>query len=122
MRPKSPATALLVVAVTVGCAHATATPVTGPDGATWYSISCRRDQANCEELAGEVCPSGYEVAGASGSAGTALYVNSYAGVAYAHPTYQGHMMIKCRVGVTEKVYPTTPAPSSTAAVSDEPRY
>jgi hypothetical protein len=82
----------------VGCG-ASSTPVNGPDGEPgWYSISCKRDQTNCEEEAGQVCPHGYVTANAGGQHGTFLMANWSGGhgSAFAAPTYQGHMLIKCK--------------------------
>jgi hypothetical protein len=97
---RSPCCLLMVTVATliVGCSHSNATPVNGPDGQPgWFSVSCKRDQGNCEERAGEVCPNGYETANASGHAGTAAFANydSNGGTAFVVPTYHGHMLIKC---------------------------
>lgn len=89
----------LAIACLVACSHASAKPVNGPDGSPgWFAISCKKDQGNCEEKAGEVCPGGYDVADASGHEGVAAFAsfNQNGGSGYVVPTYRGHMLIKCR--------------------------
>lgn len=95
-----------------GCAHASATPVTGPDGATWYAIDCTRGRTNCEREAGEACPGGYDLAAVEGhvrwrpdaasNAGEEV-VSGFQGrapVLVSEQVYEGHMLIKCRGDVT----------------------
>lgn len=74
----------------VGCG-ASATQVSGPDGShNWYSITCRRNQSNCIEKAGEVCPRGYVTADSDGR--TQLVANEL----YVAEAYNGEMLVKCR--------------------------
>jgi len=82
-----------MVCLVLAACGATSKPVNGPDGEPgWYSISCRRDESNCIEEAGNVCPNGYVTADAGGHEG--FYVNAQAGLATS--TYRGHMLIKCK--------------------------
>jgi hypothetical protein len=88
------AMASLVVVCVCGCSHASAKPVNGPDGEPgWFAISCTKDQGNCEEKAGEVCPGGYEVQDHSGHVGVSGFASyGQTGVsAQVVPTYRGHM-------------------------------
>lgn len=89
MRNASPCALLL--ATTISACGASATQVTGPDGEkNWYAITCRRNQSNCIEKAGELCPSGYETESSNGR--TQLVVtNTTIGEAY-----NGEMLVKCR--------------------------
>jgi hypothetical protein len=83
-----------LVGALVGC-HASHDQVRGPDGTTdWYSIECKRNQGNCYEEAGDVCPNGYDIADAGGHSGT--YVHADQSGVVAVPTYRGHMLIKCK--------------------------
>ncbi len=84
--------ALVVIAsVALIACGASSTPVRGPDGANdWFSITCRRNQGNCIEEAGEVCPHGYVVASTESREG--LYADRNVIV----PAYNGEMLIKCR--------------------------
>jgi hypothetical protein len=86
-------TAVVAIAlVLVGCA--TAKPITGPDGRQAFLIRCSRDQGVCVEKAGEVCPRGYTVLGASGTEGA--FVSSGGGLTTVTPTYRGQLMVQCR--------------------------
>lgn len=90
---------VFAISCLVGCSHASAKPVNGPDGSPgWFAISCKKDQGNCEEKAGEVCPGGYDVADASGHQGVDAFAsfNQNGGSGYAVSTYRGHMLIKCK--------------------------
>jgi len=64
---------MAVVAVLLaGCSSRIHT-VRGPDGNAWTAINCsRRNQTNCFKRAGQLCPSGYDVAPESGIAGNML--------------------------------------------------
>jgi len=80
-----------------GCSHASARPVRGPDGQRgWFAISCKEDQANCYEKAGEVCPGGYVMADRGGQTGTLDMVDSTSGDTYSVATYRGYMLVKCK--------------------------
>ena len=83
----------LACALFAGCA-ADATPVRGPDGQTWLSITCRRSQTECYEKAGEECPNGYEVA--SNSGGSSMHAFVAGGTLYAGRRYDGEMLVKCK--------------------------
>jgi hypothetical protein len=91
--------AIVATLCLAGCSHASATPVNGPDGQPgWFAISCKKDQGNCEEKAGEVCPGGYVTADESGREGAVVVANgnSSGSWGYVVPTYHGHMLIKCK--------------------------
>ena len=109
------------LSLTVAClvaACASAEQVRGPDGTmNWYSIDCRRSQSYCEEKAGEVCPQGYDVANSSGHTGTFVQVTQFGGT--ATPTYNGHLMIRCKTN-TETVE-TDSRPKAIAVVQSQPR-
>jgi hypothetical protein len=82
-----------------GCvAPARAVPVRGPDGdPNWVSISCKGDPTDCEVLAGQSCPSGYDV-GSTSYQGIprAPSKGSATGVSGATPTMGGgHVLVKC---------------------------
>jgi hypothetical protein len=105
----------LVLVAAAACASAT--PVNGPDGQPgWFSISCKKDQTNCYEKAGEVCPSGYVTADSQSHSGTAVNAGMTQGAAWmsAHPTYQGDMLIKCQAGGA------SPGTSAAAPVQQPP--
>ncbi len=81
---------IIVAACCVACG-ASSTRVNGPDGrGTWYSITCRRSQANCTEEAGEVCPHGYQVESSDSS--TPVLVTEHG----AMMGYNGAILVKCR--------------------------
>jgi len=44
-----------------GCAEPRSVPVIGPDGSRMFHVSCGGDEARCFELAGRICPMGYEM-------------------------------------------------------------
>ncbi len=83
-----------------GCEHSAATPVRGPDGDTWMSITCRKDQENCYERAGEECPTGYDVASESGRESGAVAMTQNYGNGFAMTNvatkYRGNLLIKCK--------------------------
>ncbi len=82
--------AVLVAALLCGCG-ASSTRVNGPDGrGTWYSITCRRSQANCTEEAGLVCPNGYQVESSDSSTPVLVTENG------AMVGYNGALLVKCR--------------------------
>lgn len=107
---KSTAIFLTLGATLLACG-ASSTRVNGPDGrGTWYSITCRRNQANCVEEAGEVCTRGYDVADSGGHL-QLVVTNLYAGEAYS-----GRMLVKCRDGLRPA------APSAEIPVERENPY
>ncbi len=104
--------------VAAACVRAEATPVVGPDGQPgWFAVSCKRNQANCYEMAGEVCPGGYEIAGADSRTGVAVAgaVTTGSSFVAVHPTYHGELLIKCRGAVVEVVQTTAAPEFATAA-------
>lgn len=55
--------AIAISAALAGCA-VSATPVTGPEGKSAYSLKCAgygRTLDDCYKKAGEVCPAGYKI-------------------------------------------------------------
>jgi hypothetical protein len=89
----------LLVTVLAACAPAASEQVRGPDGTmNWYSVTCRRNQANCYEEAGDICPRGYDVADSGGQSGVYMQANRYG--ATATPTYSGHMLVRCKQGTS----------------------
>jgi hypothetical protein len=91
--------AALFVMVTAACEPASSEQIRGPDGTMhWYSVECRRSQSNCYEEAADRCPHGYEVADQGGHSGTSVSTNSnrWASTTVVTPTYNGHMLIRCK--------------------------
>jgi hypothetical protein len=100
-----------------GCAApARAVPVRGPDGdPNWVSISCTGDPTDCEALAGQSCPSGYDTAPTSYATNpgplhpSASYTKIGGG-----PMWAGHVLVKCHglsaanMPVVEAGAPTPP--------------
>lgn len=92
--------AVVVVAAAslLGCG-ASSRAVRGPDGEPgWFAINCRRNQANCYEEAGAVCPAGYSIADSQGRMvyASGASVNRYGGNAWAASGYQGELLVKCK--------------------------
>jgi len=99
---------LLSAASVAACA--TATPVHGPDGDPgWFAITCRRDQGNCVEKAGEVCPGGYVVAGSDGRESLSVIPTQSGSVVSTH--YHGEMLVKCKAATVEAAPVAKPLPS-----------
>lgn len=89
---------LVVLSAAAACAScgAQSKRVRGPDGEDgWYSIRCVRSHSNCVEEAGEVCPNGYDVADQDKRQG--VYGQRNANSGFVTTTYQGEMLIKCRL-------------------------
>ena len=84
----------VVLALITACSHVRSRPVSGPDGQPgWFAIECSRVHANCEQRAGELCPSGYDVARSDGRQGVVAVAN--ADGASVRSTYHGEMLVKC---------------------------
>jgi hypothetical protein len=82
-----------------GCAAAArAVPVRGPDGdPNWVSITCQGDPTDCEALAGEACPSGYDI-GATSFHGTLRPPSNGGGIpapGTSAAMWGGHVLVKC---------------------------
>ena len=93
-----------IVMLAFGGCGGSSDQIRGPDGTmNWYSIECKRSQANCYEEAGEVCPNGYDVADQGGQSGT--YVQANQNGATAIPIYRGHMLIKCKTQTSHEQRP-----------------
>lgn len=62
------------------------------------AIVCRGVQMNCYARAGEVCPTGYEIADTAGHEGQASsgFANRRAAVYSSQHTYDGEMLIHCK--------------------------
>ena len=107
----------------VGCAApARAVPVRGPDGdPNWVSISCKGDPTDCEALAGESCPSGYDIAPTSYATnpGPLHPSGSYTKIG-GGPVWTGHVLVKCH-GLSAANMPVAeagaPTPSEVAPPS-----
>jgi hypothetical protein len=85
---------VLTLILSVVACSSYSVPVNGPTPGTWYSVECKRSQANCQAEAGNVCPNGYDVADSSGQSGNFAYWNQSSG--FVVPTYTGTMLIRCR--------------------------
>jgi hypothetical protein len=48
-------------ALLVGCASPGAQPIVGPDGSPMAHVHCGAQQGVCFRIAGELCPSGYDM-------------------------------------------------------------
>ena len=59
--PGSARLLLILAALTAACASPGARPIVGPDGSPMAHVSCGSEQAECFRLAGELCPTGYEM-------------------------------------------------------------
>ncbi len=91
MRLRVSLSAVLLFPALASACGANSTRVNGPDGrGTWYSITCRRSQANCTEEAGNVCPSGYQVESSDSSTPVLVTENG------AMVGYNGAILVKCR--------------------------
>jgi hypothetical protein len=55
-----------------GCATAHAVSIVGPDGSPMLHVSCERNRAECYQIAGRHCPSGYDIQPAIGSNSSVL--------------------------------------------------
>jgi hypothetical protein len=51
----------LVAAWLTGCASPGAQPIVGPDGSPMAHVHCGAQQGVCFRIAGELCPSGYDM-------------------------------------------------------------
>jgi hypothetical protein len=51
----------LVSAAISGCTSPGSQPIIGPDGSTMAHVHCGSDQGTCFRIAGELCPTGYEL-------------------------------------------------------------
>jgi hypothetical protein len=79
----------------VGCQSPGAQPIIGPDGSPMAHVHCGSDQGLCFRLAGELCPTGYELK-------PVLSGND------------GNFLVRCRSGAAPAVAacPTPGAPST----------
>lgn len=61
--PRLPSALLLALVAwgTVGCQSPGASRIVGPDGSAMAHVHCGGEQAECFRLAGELCPTGYEM-------------------------------------------------------------
>lgn len=106
--PRGPSTvrALLLLAASVGvgagCATPGATRIVGPDGSPMAHVHCGAEQAACFRLAGELCPTGYEM----------------------QPVLRGsdgNFLVRCRVARVVAAAPVVaPAPCPTLVVDPYP--
>jgi hypothetical protein len=103
-----------------GGAAVQSTQFRGPDGSTdWWHLHCRDSNGPCLRRAGEVCPSGYEIADREGHVGqsSASVANWGGGGGYAasssRTTFDGEMTIRCKG-------PSAPAPTVDPACKSTP--
>src|SRR5688572_1322853 len=85
----------------VGCQTPGATRIVGPDGSPMAHVHCGSNQGACFRLAGELCPSGYEL----------------------QPVLRhsdGNFLIRCRTGAAVAATPVCPSPSSPALALPPP--
>lgn len=94
MSGRSALFALLVVAITLLACAGASHELVGPG---MYAIDCKRSASNCYEEAGDVCPSGFDIADAQNQQGAVSWTTF--GENYANtlviPTYKGQMLIRC---------------------------
>ncbi len=89
------AVALAVALCSWGCRSAVARPITTPSGAPGYAIECKRNQTHCFEMAGQVCPSGYQVLeDARDTEGVQVTSSTLTGV-NVDKKFGGQLMIVC---------------------------
>ena len=126
------ASALILAA----CTHTSATAVNGPDGQPgWWLVRCKRTISDCEEKAGEVCPWGYIAGSQHEQHGMYLNINRGFGYANAGSTFNGSMLVRCRVPgekwetlgtppapVEAPQSPAPPGPRTTPTTDDGPGY
>ncbi|MES1182204.1 MAG: hypothetical protein ABUL60_00240 [Myxococcales bacterium] len=115
---------LAITMLVPACGNAVARPVTTPSGRRGFAIDCRRNQNNCFEKAGEVCPQGYEIVDdARGTTGVQV-TSGYATGISIDKKFAGQLLIACSTGEdsgpAETRYPDTaertgPVRSSRAA-------
>lgn len=78
-------------AVALGCANAGSQRIIGPNGSAMAHVHCGSDQGACFRIAGELCPSGYEIKPVlSGS--------------------DGNFLVSCRSAASRAAAATCPAP------------
>lgn len=78
-----------------GCEpHASARPVRGPDGTTWYAIRCGGDPTVCYERAGDTCPGGYDVGDSSDQQGAVA--RHFGSALIVRPTFRGQLLVRCK--------------------------
>jgi hypothetical protein len=62
-------------------------PIIGPDGSPMFHASCSGQESRCYELAGQQCPSGYDVGRTFGERGNFLIRCRHAGYAGTSPSW-----------------------------------
>lgn len=93
---------LAITSMVAACSEASARPVTTPSGSRGFVIDCRRNQNNCFEKAGEVCPGGYEIIDdARGTTGVQLSSGYAAGISI-DKKFAGQLLIACSTGDREE--------------------
>ena len=108
-RGPSPQRALLLLLVSAwlgsGCAAPGATRIVGPDGSPMAHVHCGADQAECFRLAGELCPTGYDMQ-------PVLRGND------------GNFLVRCRaarvVAAAPEAAPPPPCPTLVVSASADP--
>jgi hypothetical protein len=70
-----------------------------PDGTTWLGIPCKPPSRECDELAHDRCPMGYDVAGDADAREATVVTRSHSGNittdSALHPR-RGEMLIRCK--------------------------
>jgi hypothetical protein len=86
----------LATASLVGCTSAPGSQrIVGPDGSAMAHVHCGDDQGTCFRIAGELCPSGYDIQPVlSGS--------------------DGNFLVRCRTAAPAVVAVATPSPAASA--------
>lgn len=87
---------LLVLLSAAACGSASSRSVMGPDGKSWWYITCRRGHDHCLDEAAELCPGGYVVGTAEEHDGPSMVVANGLGGANVYTQRRGSMMIQCR--------------------------
>lgn len=80
----------LVVALLLACAGSSHTRIQSG----MYSISCKRNRANCYEEAAAVCPRGFDIL--DGDSQRGAIVHPMGNSAIVTPTYKGELLVQCR--------------------------
>jgi hypothetical protein len=81
---------IAVGACLLGCAHAGATRIGGPDSAPVFDVRCTDSQSACYAEATQLCPNGYEATDSDGYVRPVLVAGS------VHSEFHGYIQIKCK--------------------------
>lgn len=73
--------------------------VMAPDGGGAWLVDCRKDRSFCFDEAQRLCPQGYFVLDSSQQSGAfaQTFASQYSATTVVTPTWQGEMMIRCRL-------------------------